>query len=735
MDFIESEPIFEEVKTNVNKWANLWRRVIPFKHMTENHTLMVLSGMVAQPGFVAQNHVESYNHFVNRAAHEIIQEWLAYNYVVQISPREAWARMMKRTPTAKPFLGFLKTTLQSILASSGRQKDLYYSASQDEKSKARTKTVHGQSSCTLPCFKIQAKTIDIQRTTMNPMECLKNKTTYSTKVYVTFERTIERKDCKVDEKMDVASDKSQFIGEFPVLVGSCKCATMNEDGTRKSEEELVKMGWDPTDHGGYYIINGQKKYIEFKEKRPNEITVRVEDEGGVFTEMQTKRKTWNGREWLDNFHIIWNRLAGPLETDKRQARYQQRVFNTPNNTVPAAAPEQKKNVGFKKSRTKSRKEVLPRKDYDINDINDALIHEMKTGEEATDLDRYKGYSLTKQMLSLGANIPWLTVQVHMGQMRFLSLKWFMLVSGIRTKEQFVAAVSMNDPPEIVNSYRAMLEDSWDMDMSNDPKECLQKLGQLWSSFEGSATELIGQGAWYLKHRFSCNYPSTNFTAKILAMLHHVNIAVRVASGVMEESDVRSFTKHGMEGDCDILSASFRSAIQMNVDVIKAQLKFKTAAFALGEPLPIQPALMNKKMVGFKSAKQEKKSWKGKSSNKPSEVLQRVAPGLNQHLNLSYQSRVTPDSDVRTKQSNKGSKKKAPAKVSFFSVIPFSFFLSVILRSLSFCDSLSLSFCDSFSFLLDFCVSMCHALHTYIHTHMHTPTYTHIHTHTYITQTT
>lgn len=47
-----------------------------------------------------------------------------------------------------------------------------------------------------------------------------------------------------------------YIGEMPIMVKSIKCPL-----SRASEEELIKLGEDPRDPGGYFIVNGSERVL------------------------------------------------------------------------------------------------------------------------------------------------------------------------------------------------------------------------------------------------------------------------------------------------------------------------------------------------------------------------------------------------------------------------------------------------------------------------------------------
>ena len=59
------------------------------------------------------------------------------------------------------------------------------------------------------------------------------------------------------------------IGELPVMVKSKLCALYG-----KSDQELIEVGEDPKDPGGYFIINGSEKVIvAIEDLAPNKILI------------------------------------------------------------------------------------------------------------------------------------------------------------------------------------------------------------------------------------------------------------------------------------------------------------------------------------------------------------------------------------------------------------------------------------------------------------------------------
>lgn len=82
------------------------------------------------------------------------------------------------------------------------------------------------------------------------MAMIENKT-YAAKLYVDFEIIATAMSKGVEIKKREDSVDNQYLGDIGIMVGGKLCNTYN-----KSREELIRMGEDPSDPGGYFIVKG-----------------------------------------------------------------------------------------------------------------------------------------------------------------------------------------------------------------------------------------------------------------------------------------------------------------------------------------------------------------------------------------------------------------------------------------------------------------------------------------------
>ncbi|MDG7000316.1 MAG: DNA-directed RNA polymerase subunit B, partial [Nitrososphaerota archaeon] len=101
-----------------------------------------------------------------------------------------------------------------------------------------------------------------------PLEARLRNLTYASPIFV---------DMTVEEDGIVRESQEQHIGDLPVMVKSDRCmlATYNT-------QQLIEVGEDPKDHGGYFVINGSERVIVgLEDLSPNKILVDLERVGGV----------------------------------------------------------------------------------------------------------------------------------------------------------------------------------------------------------------------------------------------------------------------------------------------------------------------------------------------------------------------------------------------------------------------------------------------------------------------
>jgi len=88
---------------------------------------------------------------------------------------------------------------------------------------------------------------DGARTPLTPMECRLRKLTYWGPVYLEIK--------VIGHGMELKTERVK-IGYIPIMVKSKRCRLYG-----LSDEELIEMGEDPADPGGYFIINGSERVV------------------------------------------------------------------------------------------------------------------------------------------------------------------------------------------------------------------------------------------------------------------------------------------------------------------------------------------------------------------------------------------------------------------------------------------------------------------------------------------
>jgi len=87
---------------------------------------------------------------------------------------------------------------------------------------------------------------------ITPMEARIRDLTYSSPIFVEMIPVVNEIEQEPQEVL---------IGELPIMVKSCLCALNG-----KSEDEVAELGEDPSDPGGYFIINGTERVIVMVEE-------------------------------------------------------------------------------------------------------------------------------------------------------------------------------------------------------------------------------------------------------------------------------------------------------------------------------------------------------------------------------------------------------------------------------------------------------------------------------------
>jgi DNA-directed RNA polymerase subunit B len=119
------------------------------------------------------------------------------------------------------------------------------------------------------------------RTDFYPIEARLRNKTYASPIHLTM-RLLRR---------DVEQDLQEtYIGDMPIMLKSNRC---NLAG--KSPEELVELGEDPMDFGGYFIINGSEKVLITQEVLASDRVLVSEIQDRVVSEVISTRGAFKGR--------------------------------------------------------------------------------------------------------------------------------------------------------------------------------------------------------------------------------------------------------------------------------------------------------------------------------------------------------------------------------------------------------------------------------------------------------
>ncbi|MFB6071167.1 MAG: DNA-directed RNA polymerase subunit B'' [Halanaeroarchaeum sp.] len=135
-----------------------------------------------------------------------------------------------------------------------------------------------------------------------PQEARLRNITYSAPVFM--EMTIKRGGEEEEiQELDTTETK---VGRMPIMVGSEKC---NIAGF--SDEELIEIGEDPADPGGYFIINGSERVLMTSEDlAPNKILAEYDEKYG--DEIQVA-KTFSQRRGYRALVLVERNRSGILE--------------------------------------------------------------------------------------------------------------------------------------------------------------------------------------------------------------------------------------------------------------------------------------------------------------------------------------------------------------------------------------------------------------------------------------
>lgn len=119
------------------------------------------------------------------------------------------------------------------------------------------------------------------RTDFYPMEARIRNRTYSSPIYLTLK--MFRRDVEQDMKRT-------YIGELPIMLKSNRCWLNG-----LNDEELLKMGEDPMDFGGYFIINGSEKALMTQEVLSPDKVLVSKSQDKVISEVISTRGAFKGR--------------------------------------------------------------------------------------------------------------------------------------------------------------------------------------------------------------------------------------------------------------------------------------------------------------------------------------------------------------------------------------------------------------------------------------------------------
>ncbi len=128
---------------------------------------------------------------------------------------------------------------------------------------------------------------DGSRRPLYPMEARMRDLSYTAPVFLEMTLVVKGVEKRTEDV---------FIGEIPVMIKSKLCYLSD-----KTSEELVKMGEDPMDVGGYFVVNGtEKSLITMEDLAPNRVLVSVDKaKGEVNAKVFSTRLGFRGRCTVD----------------------------------------------------------------------------------------------------------------------------------------------------------------------------------------------------------------------------------------------------------------------------------------------------------------------------------------------------------------------------------------------------------------------------------------------------
>jgi DNA-directed RNA polymerase subunit B" len=140
-----------------------------------------------------------------------------------------------------------------------------------------------------------------------PQEARLRNLTYAAPLFM--EMSIVRGGEEEPERVvDTAETK---IGRLPIMVGSEQCNLTDAEGRTISDEELIELGEDPADPGGYFIVNGSERVLMTSEDlAPNKILAEYDTRYG--DEVQVA-KTFSQRRGYRALVLVERGRDGLLE--------------------------------------------------------------------------------------------------------------------------------------------------------------------------------------------------------------------------------------------------------------------------------------------------------------------------------------------------------------------------------------------------------------------------------------